>query len=308
MSKYRFCGNSQIGKSHEESGMVCQDSCCCLEHDSFVIAAVADGLGSCKHSDVASNMAVNGSVLHCAENIASDMNEEQILEVIKKAFDVVNFDIKRKAGDFPDEYDTTLTLAIFNEGNIYFGHAGDSGIIALRTDGLFEEITTPQLGEGQGNERSVHPLATESRWVFEKYKHKVKSVFLMTDGMLNKVVPPLLKNQNFMLDHAYLYYIYDNLCKNPNLDDWVTDELLHMLPQEVNHDDKTLVCAMCETVKINLQAQEYYEYPSKELWDTLMENYKKVLYEYKIDSGLQPSKQQPKRQSTNKKKRKKKKL
>jgi len=277
MSKYRYCGGSQAGKSHERSSIVCQDAFCILDKEDFIIAAVADGLGSSKHSDIAADMAANSVAGYCADHICNEMNDEQILSVIKNAFDNTNYEIKQKANDCPDDYDTTLTLAVFIEGIIYFGHAGDSGIIALRTDGVFEKVTEQQLGDGEGVDLPVYPLAAKSRWVFGKYKQRAGVIFLMTDGILNKVIPYLLKSQEYKMDHAYLYYLYDNMRKNQNLDDWIKDELSLIIPNEVRYDDKTLVAILCSSVKIKHRPKAYYEFPSESLYRSLLDEQKNAL-------------------------------
>jgi len=271
---YRVCGDSQIGKSHEISGTKCQDAFSCFSRDSIVFAAVADGLGSCKYSDIASCMASHDAVTFCSQNITKNLSDEQVIAIIKTSFDRANLAIKQKAGDELDEYDTTLTLVVVIEGNVYFGHAGDSGIVALRSDGIFEEVTKAQHGSGYGMERPVYPLASESHWVFRKYEHPSKAIFMMTDGMLNKAIPPLLSGQKYQTDNKYLFYLYDNLQKNPDVESWVTDELTQTNPQEVNHDDKTLVGILFESGKIRLQPKEYYDFPSDKLWNSLLHPYK----------------------------------
>lgn len=289
MDNYRICGDSQKGKSHETNGSPCQDFHSFIVRADFVVAAVADGLGSSKHSDIASKMAATSTVEYCANSIHKGMSDSSIIATIKSAFDGANFAIKQKAGDFLDNYDTTLTLAIFMGGEVYFGHAGDSGIIALRNDGVFEQVTEPQLGSGYGKERPVYPLASEAHWVFGKYKHHAKALFLMTDGVLNKVIPPLLEDQEYKLDHAYLYYLYDNLNKNTNLNNWIKTEVASILPQEINYDDKTLVAVTCNTVKMTLQSKKYYEFPTKKLWNSLLEKHNKELYAYKNNKILPPT-------------------
>ena len=278
MGIYRYCGDSQKGKSHETNGLPCQDSYFVMERGDLVFAAVADGLGSSKHSEIASEMAARSTVEFCANNIRRGMPDNDVISIIRKAFDNANFSIKQHAGDHQDDFDTTLTLAVFNSGEVYFGHAGDSGIIALRWDGLFEQVTEPQLGDGYGKERPVYPLAAESRWVFGKYKYRAKALFLMTDGVLNKAIPPLLEDQEYKLDHAYLYYLYDNLDKNRNLDTWVKEELTRIRPQEINYDDKSLLAIICSAVKLTLQPKRYYEFPRESLWKSLLEKHERELY------------------------------
>ena len=286
MSNYRICGGSHIGSSHERSGTVCQDAHYYFARQGFVVAAVADGLGSSKHSDIASKIAVKSAVDFCAERIVKRMRDRDILTVISTAFDNANFAIKQVAGDDLDDYDTTLTLAILVQGDLFFGHAGDSGLIALRKDGLFEEVTQPQLGEGTGKDRPVYPLAAQSKWVFGKYPHPTHAIFLMTDGVLNKVVPPLLENQVYTLDNAYLFYLYDNLRRNPNISSWINGEIAQILPQEVNYDDITIVAALCKSVRVKFRRKEYYEFPSAELWSSLLEEHKNRLYAYKAEGVL----------------------
>jgi len=283
MSIYRFCGDSLRGRSHEKNDTVCQDSLFCLEGSGFVVAAVADGLGSSKHSDIASKIAAKSAVEYCINNVNTKMHDDDILNTIKIAFDNTNFTIKQTAGDALDDYDTTLSLAVFIQGSLFYGHAGDSGIIALRKDGFFDEVTKPQLGEGEGKERPVYPLAAQSKWVFEKYPHPVHAIFLMTDGMLNKVIPPLLEDQIYKFDNVYLFYLYDNLRKNTNLSKWISDELTHIQPQEVNYDDITIVAIMCKGVKVKLRKSAYYKFPGETLWNSLLEGHKNKLYAYKTN-------------------------
>jgi serine/threonine protein phosphatase PrpC/phage FluMu protein Com len=276
MKKYNFCGSSQIGKSHELDGSVCQDSYCIQDGENFIAAAVADGLGTSIYSDIASNKAASEAVGYCVENINTKMTDEQILEVINNAFKNANNSIKKEAGDNIDDYDTTLTLAVFIEGDLFYGHAGDSGIIALCTDGLFTEVTKPQLGEGDNNERPVYPLINESHWVFGKFDKPTHAIFLMTDGMLNMTIPPLLEEQIYKMDHAYLYYLYDEVKGNNNLDDWINDELLQLSPSSVSYDDKTLIVVKCNTVDMTHQPDEYYEYPSEEFYKSLLRDKEKT--------------------------------
>jgi len=278
---YRVCGDSQIGKSHESKGTICQDAYYCLEKGGVVFAAVADGLGSSKHSDIASKMASRGTVEYCARSIYKGMADNQILATIKAAFDTANFSIKQQAGDNLDDYDTTLTLAVLIDDELYYGHAGDSGIIALCSDGIFEEVTTPQQGSGQGKDRPVFPLASERHWIFGKYKYRVKALFLMTDGMLNKAIPPLLEEQQYQLDHKYLYFLFDNLQKTNDLNTWVSSELAQTSPQEVNYDDKTLVGVINMAARVNLQSQQYYDYPTDEFWTRLTNEHERNLYPYR---------------------------
>jgi hypothetical protein len=287
MQDYRICGHSAIGKSHKDKGIKCQDYYYFAKGNGFVVAAVADGVSSSKHSDVASRTAVKESVQYCADRIRQEDDAKTILKTIEKAFDEASFLVKQEAengsGDYND-YDTTLTLAVFINDAVYYGQIGDSGIIALREDGKFERITEEQLGEGIGKDRPVYPLAAVSRWVFKSYIPKAKALFLATDGVLKKLQPPILEGQAHKLNHKYLAYVFNKL--EPMADDreagvWIKGEVIQTPPEEVDFDDKTLAVLISKAGSLQTQAPEYYRYPTDELWNNLSKNLEEELYPYR---------------------------
>ena len=146
MKSHKICGYKDIGKSHQDKGGKCQDSFFIGEGKGFIVAAIADGLSASKHSHVASDIAVNETVRYCLQHITNDYDKAKILSIINKAFDEAHFKIKQTAGFDLNNYDTTLTLAVYMNGDVYYGHVGDSGIIALREDGKFDCVTKPQSG------------------------------------------------------------------------------------------------------------------------------------------------------------------
>ncbi|MDR3209808.1 MAG: protein phosphatase 2C domain-containing protein [Oscillospiraceae bacterium] len=288
---YKLCGASQTGQSHIDKGAVCQDAHSYAANEDFAVAAVADGLGSSKHSDVASKMAAQGAVKYCAANLRRGMAERDVYAVLRDAFANVHFEIKRQAGDRLDDFDTTLSLAIFMGGAVFYGHAGDSGIVALRADGVFERVTEQQNGEGVGKERPVFPLAAEARWMFGKHPHPARAIFLMTDGVWDRVVPPLLQGQRCEYDVAFLHYVYSNLDRardSRSCNAWIEKEVRALEPNLINYDDKTLVAVIDTSVKLRQQSAEYYKYPSRELWSRLIAKQESELYPYRAEAAPKP--------------------
>lgn len=286
MAKYIYCGDSQTGQSHLVKNGICQDNSRLYEGDGFIVAAVADGLGSSKHSDVASRIAVKSAVDYCSTRIKVDSKNAVIISVIRAAFDETLFEIKQMANGSPDDYDTTLTLAVYIEGSVFYGHVGDSGIIALREDGKFDCVTEAQNGEGVGKDRPTFPLANTAHWIFNKYEYKAKSLFLATDGILNKMMPPLLESQKEKFDCRYLSYLFYNVNKITSLssaEEWVQNEISAISPDECNHDDKSLIIIISRDVKFHKQPDSYYQYPSVELWNKLRKELEAKLYPYRKD-------------------------
>ena len=184
-------GITRQGAYHIKTGTVCQDYHCFKSlGERFAVAAVADGLGSELHSDIASAIAAEQSVEYCAREIKPESSGDEILKVIKDSFAFSLNAVNEKAkenGDEADQYDTTLALAVYREGMLFFGQSGDSGIVVLNADGTYESVTTQQRDENG----CVFPLCFgEDMWAFGKHEN-VASVFLATDGMYETLFPYL---------------------------------------------------------------------------------------------------------------------
>lgn len=284
MATYKFCGSSQTGESHIKTGTRCQDFSCFGESNGVFIAAVADGLSSSAHSDIASQIAAKVVVEYCLKRIKSDTTGSLILIILNQAFDEALFEIKKIARDAISDYDTTLSVAVFISGVVYTGQVGDSSIIALREDGLFECVTQTQNGEGEGKDRPTFPLGATQKWDFKEYGFKAKALYLATDGVLNKLMPPRLENQKWPFDNKYLSYLYSNVNNSAfgaSDNRWINDEVSRISPDECNHDDKSLVVVVSVDVHLNSQSSEYYQYPDDKLWSRLGIEWEERLYPYK---------------------------
>jgi serine/threonine protein phosphatase PrpC len=283
-----YCGISVQGESHKEKGVVCQDWNEIYENEGIIFAAVADGLSSSLHSDLASHEAAKFSVDYCVKRITKKSSEDNIMAVIKEAFEETQFHIRRKAKEMHyelDDVDTTLCLVIFFDGDIYYGQAGDSGIIGLREDGCFDRVTQI-VPDTDGK---VDPLCTSSEWKFAKYAHKVRALLLVTDGIWKMLVNPLLADQQYPLDHELLnYYMnHKNLMtiSKKELDEWVENNIADLSPALVDNDDKTMVVLIDTERVLNKQNDDYYRWPGKEKLDELLKTYEESLYPYRSENN-----------------------
>ena len=279
------CGVSVQGESHRIKDIVCQDWNKIYVNDGIIIAAVADGLSSSFHSDMASKVASELSVAYCSERITKNSLEEEILLVIKQSFEYAQIHIEQKARMLEyelDECDTTLCLVVLLEGVLYCGQAGDSGVIALRDDGFFERVTNI-VDDDDGY---VDPLYRSEKWIFLKYKHKARSLVLVTDGIWNMLVPCLLRNEKYPLDNELLNYFLNNMAlENLNkeqINEWLQNTIEDILPDHVNHDDKTMIIIIDTEIVVHEQDEEYYKWPSKDLLNELSKAYEDELYNYRL--------------------------
>ena len=187
-------GITLCGKSHIAKSKVCQDNHKIKKlSNGWIIAAVADGVGSAPHSDIGSKIAVDTVVKMCEELMPYDYNEISIKSMLRTVY---NYALKKiikeaeEAGNPPENYDTTLTAVIYDGKRIIYAHSGDGGIIGLTAYGKYVEITKPQKGE---DNISVIPLrAGYTSWEINSYDEDLVSVILITDGMLDIMCPYLL--------------------------------------------------------------------------------------------------------------------
>lgn len=196
ISSYCF---SLKGRNHIKNQMPCHDSSLIKDiSSSWKIAVVADGVGSCKHAE-----------------IASDIAAKEVAELIKKQFppyasdDCAYFSVIHAAmhgaanaieryveENDPGnemEYQTTLSVAIMSSKCLYYGNAGDSGIIALDDQGNYHLVTKKQNDEfGR-----VYAIPTNRFFEIGKANYIPVAVLCMTDGLFDNVAPRTLRNNNF---------------------------------------------------------------------------------------------------------------
>lgn len=260
-------GITQQGTYHVKNNIVCQDAHNIIKCGDFmVVAAVADGLGSEEHSDVASKIAANRSTRYCVENICEDTTDEAILGILHDAFVLAQSEIEREAKKNHhelDQYDTTLSLAILKNGTLFYGHSGDSGIVALTEDGLYEKVTEQQR-DSYGR---VFPLYFgEEKWVFGKYEKAVASVLLATDGMFETLFPYLIQNEPVNIYVALARYFMDIQTLGiaelgeAAVQDKMSDFVDSISDDQVN-DDKTVVVIANDAVVPKEQPESYYAEP-----------------------------------------------
>lgn len=189
-----YYGMSLTGRSHHEQMMPCQDSHLAVRLTNDIwLAAVADGVGSAEFSDRGSKTAVNALFRYCSGEIIDCDNWLQVLaEGYTAALEAIRA-LAEEEGNSIHDYDTTLTAALFDGGQVVYGQSGDSGMIGMNQDGRYELLTLAQKGDAFNE---VCPLRCGSEtWVFAKLDKKFSGLLLMTDGVLDVAVPALLNDQ-----------------------------------------------------------------------------------------------------------------
>lgn len=264
------------GTYHIEKNIVCQDACKIVKcSDDMVIASVADGCGSEEYSDIAAEIAASVSTDYCKQNILQTSDANDILDIIKASFFEAQKSIEEKAKEQNhdlDQYDTTLSLAVLLNDTLYFGHSGDSGIVALTTEGLYEKVTEQQRDENGG----VLYLFFEDKWVFGQFEKKVCSVFLATDGIYETLFPKLIRNEPISIHVNLAKYFMDNRSLNIDKEGEAKvqariEDFVKNIPGKQVSDDKTVVVLVNPSIESKLQPDDYYKEPN---WAEIKRKYK----------------------------------
>lgn len=174
----------------------------------YVVAAVADGLGSEAHSDIGAHAAVNTAVSTMCELIGTwCATGDSALAIsmprfIEQAMIKANNAVVKKAASMElpaNEFDATLVIAVYDGEQLFYGSAGDSGVIA-KTDAGFELVTRPSR-EG---EASTYPLFCKEKWEIGACGGHVRGFLLATDGLLELLVPQF-NNENLNEKAVHLF-------------------------------------------------------------------------------------------------------
>jgi len=235
-------GFSVIGKSHEKMGTKCQDASKIKKMDNgWVIAAIADGVGSAKNAQRGAKIAVDTVVEFCEECLPYDYNlvgiKAMMLTAYNYALKHIHCDAQRRKQPF-ESYDTTLTMVIYDGKRIIYGHSGDGAIIGLTSYGNYVIITRPQKGEDLV---SVQPLRSGyKRWIIDTYDEDLSSVLLMTDGILETFCPYQLRDTTKVYVPLIMFFADPDCFRNERYsDEDIRQSIQEFLIADERYDEDT---------------------------------------------------------------------
>ena len=275
---------SLIGTAHQaKKDGVCQDASDVIElENGWVVAAIADGLGSAKRSEIGAATAVKTVLSFVRENHPEKWHEESLISLLRTAYHKAFTVIKTKSVENQDdlrEYDTTLTTVIYNGTNVVYGHVGDGGIIVLSSFGEYSVLTEAQKGE-TFNETS--PLrAGPDNWSFGVSKEDVCALIMVTDGIFDVAYPWLLAKSNQPIYVNYVRPFMDiNLLKVSTPADFenAQTEIAEFFNGPYSKqitDDKTIVGIINTSVVPETKPDDYYMEPD---WQALAKAHHDRLY------------------------------
>lgn len=263
-------GVTKRGVAHRCYGMRCQDAHMIrrvkqvaiwkdggkrdrlLPGKEYVVAAVADGLGSEAHSDIGAHAAVNTAVSTMCELIGTwCATGDSALAIsmprfIEQAMIKANNAVVKKAASMElpaNEFDATLAIAVYDGDQLFYGSAGDSGVIA-KTDAGFELLTRPSRVGSAG----TYPLYSREKWEIGACCGHVQGFLLATDGILELLVPEFNnENLNEKAMHLFMgagHKPVDASGIDAALEKRIESVVRHIQGGRYTYDDATVVVAV----------------------------------------------------------------
>ena len=187
---WKYTSYLKKGVSHEKAGTVCQDSVLIKEDEYCIVAALSDGLGSLKYSDVAANTATEticDFFMTCKDERLIDADKNQLRSQL---IGVVTGRIKQKAAEMGVQVptmDCTLMFVYISKVHDYAiaGRLGDSAVCVIQSDDAVS------LNDGNGSANGtcavLDPDAADhldlSCW--DITKDRIEGFVLTSDGLDN---------------------------------------------------------------------------------------------------------------------------
>ena len=222
----------------------------------FLIAAVADGLGSKEYPEIGAREAASTAVAALSLAVATrrDLSEIGDLELYGTLHTAL-MAVERKAAELGVDAEalaTTLAVVAWDGERAVYAVAGDSGFVGRMSDGSYR-----CLGEmaRAGSRTSVYPLSACTRWQVGR-ADGIDAIVAATDGMLEQLWPgymtsteasdvgipfdePPVATNKPLLD-LLLDISPEDACRPAELTSGAEDFLKSLDPLDV-YDDKTIV-------------------------------------------------------------------
>lgn len=103
---------------------------------------VADGMGGHQGGEIASGIAVNEVSSYINSNLSKDCDAQKVKRILESSIITANkkiHSLSLQHSEFSG-MGTTITIALFHNGNLYIGHVGDSRAYRIR-DNNIEQLT-----------------------------------------------------------------------------------------------------------------------------------------------------------------------
>lgn len=172
------------GVSHKVSDTPCQDSVIVKQDDGYLFVGLADGAGSCKHSDIGSKsilqfLSVDMRINFDYYNVNEDEARNALLEKIHLALDSIARFNEVKIQDLSS---TLLCMVVHNDTYLII-HIGDGVIGMLDSNDNLSVLSNPENGEYVNYTYFTTCLDPEKVHIYRGNIQDLNGLVLMSDGV-----------------------------------------------------------------------------------------------------------------------------
>lgn len=215
METWKTLHYRKTGISHQESQKVCQDSVRILENDECIVAALADGLGSLEHSEIASETLTCAVCSFFAENISiiakqigrhpfSKVDEHIRKNLIEFVQDSIRAEADRRSFSVSSMDCNMVFVCCFKQYQIALvGRLGDCAACIIRKDN--SEVLTDTSITANGTNAIFDADAVQQLFLsmYDLKRDKILGFILTSDGLENEVY---MKGSSFINKNAEIYF------------------------------------------------------------------------------------------------------
>jgi hypothetical protein len=227
--RFVVAGSSIKGPAHVDEGLPNQDSILLRGHRGGWIAAVCDGLGSCKHSHIGSSAACEALRYVLSTASASASSAAFVSEGLHQQW-------LRKIRPHPVKEVATTCLwgAVDDEGRLRTGQIGD-GLVLYRSAGRLFRLTPERVGYGNQT-LALWDDHKQQHWTHDEQvlSQPGDGILLMTDGVSEDLIPDMLP--------GFFDAVYQNIARRGRRSGrkWLNNELKNW-STPMHGDDKSIV-------------------------------------------------------------------
>jgi hypothetical protein len=232
---WNVIGASVAGTSHQATGRQCEDACGWRAATGVTCLAVADGAGSRPLSRCGAALAVEGSLLACAEGPRTGDPAARLRLIFAAAREQITARALADGHD-EDDYATTLAVAILTGTSVAVGQIGDTIAVAGHA-GSYQTVAPAPRAE-YVNE-TAFLTGPDALGELRIDVTPADTVFLATDGLRFKILDDLATAAPF----APFFEDLAAFARSPQASDDAVRAFLAGLDDQ-SGDDKTLVAAV----------------------------------------------------------------
>lgn len=250
------------GTLHEQKGIANQDAFELIEKAGYYGAILCDGVSlksnwTFSNSEIASAVVSKSAAMFLDGTLKSNLESKEVMDLLRDTFQfskqMLEESLEKARIPFMD-CQTTLIIALFHEGKLYGGIAGDGGILYEQQDGSIGLMVTHLKTSS-----SVFPIGDTHQWRFFEagsQQEPIVQVLAATDGVFDQLIIPYNGQPVGNFDKIATLFQIGSVSEGKR-QAWLDDQI-RLLP---GYDDKTIAILIDPSRKVqeNDSAKSHYQ-------------------------------------------------